>query len=92
MHPDVSEVGNVRTFIPTAPSCRFCSKQHPRPLGEFKQFLGHAPGSLVEMETQILIGERLGFLEPAKSKHRIERTAEVGKIIHRLLRSLSTSK
>jgi four helix bundle protein len=30
--------------------------------GEFKQFLGNARGSLVEVETQILIARDLGYL------------------------------
>ena len=32
--------------------------------GEFRQFLGHARGSLIEMETQILIAGNLGYLTP----------------------------
>jgi four helix bundle protein len=60
--------------------------------GEFKQFLGHALGSVMEMETQILIGERLGYLDPTQSKHLIERTTEIGKIVNGLLRSLATTK
>ena len=30
--------------------------------GEFKQFLGHARGSLLEVETQIVIAGNLGYL------------------------------
>ena len=30
--------------------------------GEFKQFLGNARGSLLEVETQILISRKLGYL------------------------------
>src|SRR5512141_1943536 len=30
--------------------------------GEFKQFLGHARGSLLEVETQVFIAENLGYL------------------------------
>ena len=56
-----------------------------RSTGEFKQFLGHALGSLMEIETQILIGERLGYVGPAKSRDMIERTKEIGKIINGLL-------
>jgi four helix bundle protein len=59
-----------------------------RSTGEFKQFLGPALGSIMEIETQILIGERLGYLESAKSKYLLGRTAEAGKIVNGLLRSL----
>ena len=63
-----------------------------RSTGEFKQFLGHALGSVMEMETQILIGERLGYIDPAKSRDLLARTMEVGKIVNGLLRSLATEK
>jgi len=63
-----------------------------RSTGEFKQFLGHALGSVMEMETQILIAERLGYIDPAKSRDLLVRTMEVGKIVNGLLRSLATEK
>ena len=53
--------------------------------GEFKQFLGHARGSLVEVETQILISQRLGYLEPSQSANLLERTTEISKILNGLL-------
>lgn len=56
--------------------------------GDFRQLLGHALGSLMEMETQILLAEDLGYLEHAKSETLLQQTAEVGKILHGLLRSL----
>jgi four helix bundle protein len=57
--------------------------------GDYRQFLGHALGSLMEMETQILIAEELCYLEKDKSAALLERTSEVGKILNGLLRSLS---
>jgi four helix bundle protein len=62
--------------------------------GEFKQFLGHALGSLMEIEAQILIliAERLGYLDPKQSTDLCGRTAEVGKALNGLLRSLSRQK
>ena len=60
--------------------------------GEFKQFLGHARGSLVEVETQILISQRLGYLEPSQSANLLERTTEISKILNGLLVSLSRRK
>ena len=56
--------------------------------GDYRQFLGHALGSLMEMETQILLSENLGYMEKAKSDDLLQRTAEVAKILHGLLRSL----
>jgi four helix bundle protein len=58
--------------------------------GEFRQFLGRALGSLMEIETQIIVAERLGYLDKEKSMQLLERTAEVGKILNGLLRSLAT--
>jgi len=37
--------------------------------GEFRQFLGQDRGSLIELETQILIAGNLGFLNPQKRSH-----------------------
>ena len=42
----------------------------------------------MEMETQILLSENLGYMEKAKSDDLLQRTAEVAKILHGLLRSL----
>lgn len=60
--------------------------------GEFRQFLGHALGSLVEIETQILIGERLSYIDAEKSNELLARTTELGKILNALLRSLPTRR
>ena len=54
--------------------------------GEFRQFLGHAKGSLAEVETQLLIAENLGFFrEPNDLGSQI---AEVGRMLSGLLTSL----
>jgi len=60
--------------------------------GEFRQFLGHALGSLMEIDTQILIAERLGYLDPKWSNDLCGRTVEVGKLVNGLLRSLRESR
>jgi four helix bundle protein len=57
--------------------------------GEFRQFLGHALGSLTEIETQVLIAERLGYLDATESKRLFVRTNEIGKIVRGLIQSLS---
>src|SRR6266849_4990398 len=43
--------------------------------GEFKQFLGHARGSLMEIETQILIARELGYLVPDESQNLLSAAA-----------------
>ena len=57
--------------------------------GEFKQFLGHAYGSLCEVETQLLIAHELGYLGPDDFKTIGNLAAEVGRIINGLIRSLN---
>jgi len=55
---------------------------------EFKQSLGHARGSLMEVETYILLARELGYLEPDQSEGLLSATAEVGRILNGLLNSL----
>ena len=55
---------------------------------EFKQSLGHACGSLMEVETYILLAQELSYLESDQSESLLARTAEVGKILNGLLNSL----
>ena len=56
--------------------------------GEFKQFPGNARGSLMEVETQILIARDLGYLDQNQSDSLINDTSEVGRILNGLLASL----
>ena len=56
--------------------------------GEFKQFLGHARGSVFELESQILIARNLGYISQEKAQCLLTRTAEVGRILNGLLKSL----
>jgi len=55
---------------------------------EFKQSLGHARGSLMEVETYILLAQELTYLERDQSESLLAGTAEVGKILNGLLNSL----
>src|SRR5262245_13206573 len=52
---------------------------------EFSHFLGNARGSLVELETQILISERLRYLRPAQALHLLKQLEEVSKLLNGLL-------
>ena len=56
-----------------------------------KEFLHHlsiAYGSLMETETQILIAESLDYLKAEETELILEKTAEVGRVINGLSRSL----
>lgn len=59
--------------------------------GEFRQFLGHARGSLLETETQVLLSERLEYLDHKTTEMLIEQAAELGRILNGLMRSLEKS-
>jgi four helix bundle protein len=56
--------------------------------GEFKQFLGHARGSVFELESQILIARNLAYLKLEEGEFLLERIAEVGRVLNGLLKSL----
>jgi four helix bundle protein len=60
--------------------------------GEFKQFLGNARGSLMELETQILIAQNLRYLDQNQSETLLSAAAEVGRILNGLLASLPSRK
>ena len=58
--------------------------------GEFRNFLSIAKGSLAEVETQLLLAERLSFIHTDQATSILERTAEIGRLINGLTRSLKT--
>jgi len=60
--------------------------------GEFKQFLGHARGSLLEVETQILVARSLNYLEPEPTEILLRQTSEVGRVLNGLIASLSVHR
>ncbi len=55
---------------------------------EFRHFLRQSIGSLMEVETQVLIAERLRYLEAATSRELLSSAAELGKILNGLIKSL----
>jgi four helix bundle protein len=54
---------------------------------EFRHFLRHARGSLAEMETQILIAQRLKYLDEKTSLRLTRMAEEVGRISNGLIAS-----
>ncbi len=55
---------------------------------EFVHYLTIAHGSLSELETQILIAQRLGHVDSSHFADVANRTAEVGRLIHGLSQSI----
>jgi len=56
---------------------------------EFLHFLRHASGSLAEIETQMIIAQRLGYVSDAGVKEILERVHEVGRILGGLMASIT---
>ena len=56
--------------------------------GEFRQFLGHARGSLLEAETQILMSARLHYLPKEQIGRLLKLSAELGRILNGLIASI----
>jgi four helix bundle protein len=52
--------------------------------GEFKQFLGHSKGSLSEMETQIVIAEKLSYISTEVTKTLLAKTSEISRMLNGL--------
>jgi four helix bundle protein len=55
---------------------------------EFLHFLRHSAGSLAELETQLLIAERLGYADHPSTEGLLQRVHEVGRILNGLIASL----
>jgi len=59
--------------------------------GEFIQFLCHARGPLFELETQVLIAGKLGYLKSDQESMLLDKVTEVACILNGLLTSLGIS-
>ena len=51
-------------------------------------FFCHARGSLLELETQILIGQRLGYLTPPCAEALLKTSTELGRMLNSLIQSI----
>jgi len=55
---------------------------------EFIRFLGIANGSLNELETQLLLSQRMGFISPNKNEGLLETLAEVQRMNYALIKTM----
>jgi four helix bundle protein len=55
---------------------------------EFHHFLSQARGSLVEIETQLIIAQNLAYLPTQHSEPLLAQTAELGRILNGLIASI----
>ena len=60
--------------------------------GEFIQFLGHARGSLFEVETQAIVAHNLSYLSDAQCETLTANISELGRILNGLITSLQNRK
>ncbi len=58
--------------------------------GDYLRHLSIAHGSLMELETQLEIGRRLGYLDEPACGHASSEALEIGRMLHGLIRSLKT--
>ncbi len=61
------------------------TRQHSK---EFLQYLSIACGSLAEVETHIQIAERLNYMDSDNVKQLLDKTAEIGRMLNGLRRSI----
>ena len=57
---------------------------------EFHHFLSQARGSLVEIETQLLIARDLNYVQPAKANDLLATADELGRVLNGLIASIKT--
>ena len=63
---------------------RFSSK-------EFHHFLSQARGSLVEIETQLTIAQKLNYLTSTQTQPLLDRASELGKVLNGLIASIKSA-
>jgi four helix bundle protein len=59
-----------------------------RPRGDFMHHLSIAYGSLMELETHLIIAARLAYLNSANANSLLERTSEIGRMLNGLRKHL----
>ncbi len=80
-------VSQLRRAAASVPS-NIAEGQGRSTAGEFQQFLGHARGSLFEVETQLVIAKNLRIVGETEVLNLQDRIDEVGRLLNGLRRSL----
>ena len=60
--------------------------------GEFRLFLGNARGSLLEVETQLMLATRMAYLNGGDLSSILEECATIGSMLNGLLASVSKAR
>jgi four helix bundle protein len=87
---DISAGGDLRAVQSTTQnggwnSYQHCGRTSPFLANEFHYFLARARGSLVEVETQLMIAQKLTYFSPEHGKDLLDKSAELGKILNGLI-------
>ena len=77
----------IRRAVVSIPS-NIAEGQQRNSAKEFRHFLIISKGSLGELETQIMLCERLNYLDKSQSKAILEQCIEIGKMLNGLISSL----
>jgi len=82
--------GQLRRSAVSVPS-NIAEGQGRATRGEFLQFLGHARGSLFEVETQLILAGELGYLPSSDVSQLLNKMTRVAQLLNGLISSLRTS-
>jgi len=83
----VSQIRRASVSVP----CNIAEGQGRGSDAEFVRFLWIAHSSLREVETQLLLAERLGYVNPKNIQTLVESSAEVGRLIRGLINAKKRS-
>ena len=91
--PGLPEVKTLWPYEPDEKSSRVNTEQHSRgertPYGSRSgSFLLTSRGSLLQLETQILIAEQLKYISRAQTTCLVQLSAEVGRMLNALIESI----
>ena len=81
----------LRRAVVSVPS-NIAEGQGRRSMGEFLQSLGHARGSLLEIETQILLAARLGYFKAEQADELLVLASATARVLNGLINSLNQKK
>ena len=81
----------LRRAVISVPS-NIAEGQGRQSTGEFRQFLGNARGSLLEVESHLLLAERFHDLRHEAAEDLLGRSAEAGKVLNGLIAALQQSR
>lgn len=80
-------VAQIRRAAASVPA-NIAEGQGRRSPGDFSRFLDRAYGSLMELETQLMLANRLDYMGPQATDALLTRTGQIGKLLNGLRTSV----